>query len=293
MEYPKTKEALISRSKISKKHQPTRIHYHDAYELYYLANGNTTFFIEDKFYSVEKGDFVFVPSGLIHNTDNQNCLNTERVLFSFGEEFFEGNFQEIKKELMPLRLINIPEPHLPDIEQLIFQIEAEYNQNTKNRELLLNIYIWQLLIYLCRYHHEKKPLIKETEKVIYSVSKYIQSHYDQELTLKILSKTFSVSEGYLSRKFKAVTGLGISQYINFVRVRHSEDLLQKTNLSITEIALKCGYNDSSYFTAVFKKIKGITPAQHRKSCLSTKLKKSPNIYAARLATKTPPQDAAT
>lgn len=199
-------------------------HYHDTYELYYMLNGRTTYFIDDEIYSVEKGNFVFVPKGVIHNTDNENCKNNERLLVCFGEECFEG----------------------------------------KARELLLELYIQELLAFICRYRCERKVHIRESDKIIYSVSEYVRRNFDQDITLESLSRTFAVSEGYLSRKFKLVTGIGLNQYITFVRISNGERLLRESSLSVTEVAEKCGYNDSNYFAAVFKRIKGVTPLRYRK-----------------------------
>ena len=83
-----------------------------------------------------------------------------------------------------------------------------------------------------------------------------------------ICKTFSISEGYLSRKFKAVSGIGLNQYITYVRICHAEKLLTETNLSVTEIAEKCGFNGSNYFSSVFKKMKGMTPLMYKKYSLT-------------------------
>ena len=73
-----------------------------------------------------------------------------------------------------------------------------------------------------------------------------------------------MSESHLSRKFKAHTGIGINEYITYVRITNAEKLLRETELSVTEVADQCGYSDSNYFSTVFKRIKGITPQKCRK-----------------------------
>ena len=98
-----------------------------------------------------------------------------------------------------------------------------------------------------------------------TLKEYIRENYAQELNLRRLSRHFALSESCLSRKFKAVAGVGISEYITNVRIHHAALLLTETNLSITEVASRCGYNDSNYFAAVFKKIKGITPLKYSRS----------------------------
>ena len=79
MEYPLVGEKMVSRGKVVRKHQISPPHCHDTYELYYMLKGRTTYFIEDKIYSVDTGNFVFIPRLLIHNTDNENCKTNERL----------------------------------------------------------------------------------------------------------------------------------------------------------------------------------------------------------------------
>jgi len=264
MEFPRAKDPLVSRNKVANKHQASNPHWHDTYELYYMVNGRTTYFIEDEIYSVEKGNFVFIPKGLIHKTDNENCKSNERLLISFEEALFSEKGSELKEKLMQQRIITIPENHQPELEELLLKIEAEFYKNESGKEFLLELYIQTLLILICRYQCESKMKISESDKLIYTVSEYIKQNFDQELTLGELSRIFSISEGYLSRKFRQVTGIGVNQYITFVRISNGERLLKEGKLSVTEVASCCGYNDSNYFAAVFKKVKGVTPLHYRK-----------------------------
>ena len=68
-----------------------------------------------------------------------------------------------------------------------------------------------------------------------------------------------IGPSYFSKQFKAITGVGLIEYLNLTRITAAEKLLTETNRPITEVAMECGFNDSNYFAAVFKKIKGITP----------------------------------
>lgn len=259
-----SQDPLVSKYRIKKKRITGPIHYHNEYEFYYLIDGKTTFIIDGEIYPIEKGDFVFVPKGLPHMTDNLNSENlVERFLLSFDESIFSFKNKYILEKLAETRTIHVPDIILPKLEKLINKIEKEYTQNDKGREELLEAYILELMILIYRHRCQKKTKIRESDKIVYNVSDYIMKHYPEDISLKSISEIFNISEGYLSRKFKEVSGLGITQYITHVRVNHAEKLLENSTCSITQIADMCGFCGSTYFSSVFKKYTGMAPLAFR------------------------------
>ena len=79
-----------------------------------------------------------------------------------------------------------------------------------------------------------------------------------------MARAVGFSPNYLSRKFRAAAGIGLHEYIVFVRLQHAAQELVSTSDSITTIALRCGFSDSNYFKDSFKKKYGITPRNYRK-----------------------------
>ena len=77
----------------------------------------------------------------------------------------------------------------------------------------------------------------------------------------------NVSVSYLSRKFKQIIGMGISEYIQMYRINIAKKLLVQSDESILSISSKCGFNDSNYFSSVFKRKEGISPLKYRKRYL--------------------------
>lgn len=90
------------------------------------------------------------------------------------------------------------------------------------------------------------------------------AHYCEQLRLEDLAARFSISESYLSRSFKDIIGVGISEYINILRIRKSQKLLEDSELSIAEIAQAVGFESANYFGRVFQKHHKIPPSQYRK-----------------------------
>ena len=128
------------------------------------------------------------------------------------------------------------------------------------------LYLRQILILISRYRiSDNLTRLSESDAIIQSAARYVSEHYDAELRLSDLAKHHAMSEGHFSRQFKKVTGIGLNEYINITRISAAEKLLLTTDMPITRVATECGFNDSNYFAAVFKKLKGITPKKYAKA----------------------------
>ena len=256
---------VVLYDKISNRRKKSGVHSHDHYEMYYLADGKTKYFIGDEIFEVESGDTVFVPKGLFHETDSETCMRNERILIFFGDDTFSSATEHILKELCQSRVIHIPKNNSERIERLFIRIRNEFEKRGKYSDTLLNTYIVELSTLLCRHKAEYKSTTPGINEDIYAISRFIRTNFNKEITLKSLSRDFAISESHLSRRFKEVSGIGINEYITYVRIMNAEKLLKSRKLPITEVASACGYNDSNYFSTVFKKIKGITPLKYSKS----------------------------
>ena len=108
-------------------------------------------------------------------------------------------------------------------------------------------------------------LTEEYSEIMQKAVEYINSNFSSNITLFELSQKFSLSQSFFSRKFKEVTGFGLSEYITLVRIKNAEKMLCENKMSVTDIAFACGFNDSSYFASAFRKLIGITPLKYAKS----------------------------
>ena len=239
-------------------------HYHNSNELYYMAKGSTTYYIGDQIFPINEGDWVFIPSGTLHKTDYEKTANSERYLIKFTNNLFSYDLKGIEKELREYRVIRTEPVHTPYLESLLVQILSESDNDTPYSKLLTNQYITILLIQLCRYRCDYKSALFGEDETMYKLSQYISLHFHEPISLSTLSKTFSMSISRLSKTFKAHTGIGIIEYISYVRISNAEKLLVESNYSITEIAGMCGFNDSNYFSTVFKSVKNVSPKEYRK-----------------------------
>lgn len=92
---------------------------------------------------------------------------------------------------------------------------------------------------------------------------YIESHYDEHITLDDMASLCNISSSYFSKLFNRITGDNFANYVNTVRIRRACELLESGEAPITTIAFDLGFEDISYFDKVFKRITGVTPSQYK------------------------------
>ncbi|MNS68145.1 putative response regulatory protein [compost metagenome] len=102
-----------------------------------------------------------------------------------------------------------------------------------------------------------------------AVRKYVDENYPYELTLSQLAGMFHMNETYLSGLFKQNAGVTFSDYLTRLRLTRAAELLEGTDLKLTDIAMLVGYSSSSYFSTSFKKYYGCSPKEYRETRQTT------------------------
>jgi YesN/AraC family two-component response regulator len=93
---------------------------------------------------------------------------------------------------------------------------------------------------------------------------YIKENYAKDLSLRELAEKAGLSPYYLEHLFKKELGVPVMKYINRLRVEAAKELLRNTDIPVTQIAYSLGWNDSNYFSNVFRKETGLSPLKFRK-----------------------------
>ena len=96
------------------------------------------------------------------------------------------------------------------------------------------------------------------------ILKYLEQHYQEDLSLSSVAERFSLSPGYFSTIFKKKAGHNFVHYLTSLRIREAKRLLLETQMTISEVALAVGYSSASFFIRSFKKTEGISPSEYRK-----------------------------
>ena len=110
---------------------------------------------------------------------------------------------------------------------------------------------------------------KQEERTITGLTRYLQEHLAEEISLSVLAEEFHLNPQYISQLFKSEIGVNFLAYLTNIRMEKAKKLLLTTSLSIAEVAEQSGYGDYRVFTKVFKKSEGVTPSQYRRDFLET------------------------
>ena len=105
---------------------------------------------------------------------------------------------------------------------------------------------------------------KEDEEFLNKLNMLIHENMaGGELSIKFLTDKLAMSRASLYNKVKFLTGLGVNDYINRLRIEKSVFLLTNTNMNINEISYEVGFSYPRYFSTSFKQIKGMTPTRFK------------------------------
>jgi len=247
-------------------------HFHPYYEIYYLYSGKRRFFVNDTLYTLGRGDVLLINKNVLHRTTYISDETHERFALNFSDKYLEPFIDKnVKQQIFDCfeqPLLSIQLNRRDYIEDLFQKIINESNHHDEFSEQLIENYFQELIIFLIRYQKSNVASIMPasiTDEIIQNTAKYIRNNYTQSITLDLAASHANMSTTYFSKKFKAVTGFGFKEYLCKIRLTEASKRLLETNDSITTIALECGFSDSNYFGDVFKKLKGISPLQYRKT----------------------------
>jgi AraC-like DNA-binding protein len=248
-------------------------HFHNNYEVYYLLRGEKLFFVHDKLYKAEKGDMVVVRPNEVHRTSGVQSTYTERVLINFKYEFVESLLKSEGIELLKLEngasKLRFSMKEQLEIEKILNQIMKEVEAKEYGYASSVRVLLFLLLVKIYRVSLkvkvEEEPPIGPIEQKVMEIVNYININYNCNIYLNKVAKEFYISESYLSRIFKKITGFHMSEYIQIVRVKEAQKLLRETDIKIIDIAEKVGFTQIAHFNKTFKKITDTTPLKYRKS----------------------------
>ena len=246
-------------------------HYHDSLEIHYVLSGEYVIEIDGVKYSASEGDIIVINPGCLHCSYLAAEKPAKAYRLIMQPVFFSGIALEVSNQILQPRICD------PFVTTLFDRMVEEVNGIKPFYLSACMAYAAQLVVYLYRnYRMDTEQIPSDTQtsakvKLIKNAIQYINLHYQEQISLDELAKELGYTRCHFSHVFTEITGVSAKHYLLLVRCAKAKAMLDNGNYSIKEVALTCGFSDSSYFSRVYKKYFGelkdvkLVPEIHRAS----------------------------
>ena len=255
-------------------------HWHEALEFNLVLDGEVKVSTASQTQVFQKGEGFFLNSNVLAAMDSDtDCIMDSHL---FHPVFLSGHFKSVfeTKYLNPIvqnrnldmvafRGTNTQQKQILNKLRQLGQLQKEPDTEFQTRNLLSEIWLFLLDEIKNAEPNIYHPQQKNQDRILTMIS-FIQENFAEKLTLEDIADSAAVSTRECLRCFKSAIHQSPMDYLIEYRVRTAKKMLETTDLSITDIALRCGFNSNSYFTKLFHRICGKTPNAYRKELLELK-----------------------
>lgn len=259
-----------------KKEKRFKTHWHENMQLYFFIEGEAIVECDAKSHYVKTGSIIVINNNELHSLESLSD-NLKFYTIRIDSSFLFSNQVDLcqTKFLSPLSQNQISFQNLIEDDKQILDcvniIIHEYFLKEIGYELAVKSYVYQLIVLLLRKYISKfitkKELITKVNnlKRFDLIFQYINTNYSKKITTEELSNIVHISTYHFCRIFKQMTGKTPTDYINGIRLEKAVDYLNKRELNITEIALRCGFDSINYFSRLFKKQYNVSPTKFKET----------------------------
>lgn len=233
----------------------------DDYLLFYVATGCESFLFESGKVLADAGSFVIFAPGepQRHICEYEGISEFYYVHFECSEERFAKLYDGETSTVSKIATGEDISSHFQDI---LSELQLELDSSHE-------IAVTRLTELFLRIKRGVRPLkselstsqVKTVHKIIHGINKSWREPY----TLDDYAREFCLSRYHLAHIFKKYTGMSPIAYRNRLRLRYAKGMLEKTDLSIAEIAENNGFAGQQYFCEAFKESFGISPSEYRRT----------------------------
>ncbi|MFC5467317.1 AraC family transcriptional regulator [Cohnella suwonensis] len=263
------------------------VHAHEHLQLCYMMSGSCLHWAAGKQYVLTKGDLFSIPPFQEHRLGPRDSMDFTMVQVDFMPHAINESFRDLARmqtfvdfayirpliseaDLLPK--MALPPSTQPEAENLLRAILSEWEEQEDGYRLAIKADLLKLLVITgrqykqyaltqSRHEHQKVALHREA---FYKAIAYMETHYSEDLHLEAIAAKALMAPSYFSHMLRLVRGKSFIELLSAIRIQASMELLRGTDLNVTEIATRAGYNHISHFNRTFKKITGVTPGDFRK-----------------------------
>lgn len=227
----------------------------DFHDLTYVYRGKSVYLVNGEEYVLNEGDFVYIPAGNVRSAytssdEPMQCYAANFRLHMLGEGQSEVvlPFDRVFKLGVCAELIRL----YSELDHI--WVEQSYNYEMKSRAVFMLI-LDKLLNRLA----SSVPMQREDPR-LQNVKQYILQNFMNRIELNHLADIAELNPVYLGAYFKKSNGCTIKQYITRIRINNAESLLSTGGYSVSEAAVRSGFDDMYYFSKVYRSCKGYAPS---------------------------------
>lgn len=255
------------------RHYP--LHHHNFAELSLVIEGDGTEIVNGKPHRFRRGTVTFLLPHHIHEIRlNSPSAIKYNCMFDLNLLFLSPSDRELANALLKTGLdypshFDLDDAQFAHMASLLETMRQEYENESFGKESVLRSKLLEAFVFLLRiprfppYSKPAAVSLRQRGGMAESILQYLHIHYQEDLTLGGLAKQFNTNASYLSRIFKQVAGQTFTDYLQALRIGRAASLLAATTMSVTDIAIDVGYDQTRTFTRAFKEVKGTTPKQYR------------------------------
>ncbi len=225
-------------------------HIHSSFELIAITDGEMTVTVNNKQYNVEKGKAVLIFPNEVHSFKTEKSSKHILCIFS----------PQLVKAYSSLCAHKSPDSH-------IFSIDERYIDELLSLNIRDSMLAAKGILYSICADFDKTAIYNEQRRneteLLSLIFRYVEDNYNKDCSLKAISDATSYHQVYLSRFFKACTGLNLTEHINRYRINEACYLLKNSKEKVLKIALDCGFDSLRSFNRNFKSIMNVTPCEYR------------------------------
>ena len=231
------------------------------YQILYVANGKTHFWFDGREEIVSTGHMVLYKPEEIQKYVYYLEDNPEVFWIHFtGRDV---------KNILAYHGISLDEHVfycgvLPDYKALFRKIIQELQLCRYGYEDYIASLFNDILLLVDRQQHEQKKTTGNVQEQIERAAAYFNENYNTKISIDDYAESLHISTNGFIHNFKQYAGMSPAQYILSLRMVNAQSLLERTTYNIKEISEIVGYENPLYFSRVFKKEIGKSPAQYRK-----------------------------
>lgn len=262
---------LVSASKIDSSYSiyPRILHKHDnMLEILLVRSGSGVYIVDEKRYSIQKGDIIICNCNVLHDEDPTQSKNLNTYCCTLTDVQIAGLDKNciINETTCPVVPSNELFETLENLMGMIYFLLASDIEQMEETCSYLAVSLVAIIIQIIQKNETEDSLKKSTVELLgIRIKQYIDTHYDESLTLESISKVMHINPYYLAHVFKDTIGYSPMQYIIRRRIGEAQSLLITTRYSVTQIANIVGYDNPNHFNILFNKYVGMSPSKYRSS----------------------------